>query len=41
MVGLYLVKYCVADYNLMLWDIRKSKCGGEGVISFEMVILDF
>ena len=32
MAGFYPVKPWVAGYNLMLWDVKKSICGGEGGI---------
>jgi len=31
MVGFYPVKHWMAGYNLMLWDVKKSRCGGERV----------
>jgi len=31
MAGFYPVKHWMAGYNLMLWDVKKSKCGGERV----------
>ena len=29
MAGFYPVKHWMAGYNLMLWDVKKSRCGGE------------
>ena len=29
MEGFYPVKHWMAGYNLMLWDVKKIKCGGE------------
>ena len=30
MEGFYPVKHWMVGYNLMLWDVKKSRCGGEG-----------
>ena len=32
MAGFYPVKHWMAGYNLMLWDVKKFTCGGEGGI---------
>jgi hypothetical protein len=29
MAGFYPVKHWMAGYNLMLWDVKKYRCGGE------------
>jgi len=37
MAGFYPVKHWMAGYNLMLWDIIKSRCGGEGGIFYRKI----
>ncbi len=32
MAGFYPVKHWMAGYDLMLWDVKKSRCGGGGGI---------
>ena len=39
MAGFYPVKYWMAGYNLILWDVKKSRCGGEGSATFGLLSL--